>query len=35
MGIEPERTALPGLENKGFGRMTDTKCDERVNFRGI
>jgi hypothetical protein len=27
MGIEPTRAALPGLENKGFGAMTDAKCD--------
>jgi hypothetical protein len=33
MGLEPTRKALPGLENKRFGRMTDPKCDGRVNFR--
>jgi hypothetical protein len=35
MGIEPTREALPGLENKRFGAMTDAKCDGRVNFRDI
>jgi hypothetical protein len=35
MGIEPTREALPGLENKRFAAMADTKCDQRVNFRGM
>ena len=35
MGIEPTRAALPGLENKRFGAMTDPKCDWRVNFRDM
>jgi hypothetical protein len=35
MGIEPTRAALPELENKRFGAMANTKCDWRVNFRGM
>ncbi len=35
MGIEPTRAPPPALENKQFGAMTDTKCDGRVNFRGM
>jgi hypothetical protein len=27
MGIEPTRRALPGLENKRFAAMANTKCD--------
>jgi hypothetical protein len=35
MGIEPTRKAPPGLESKEFGAMADTKCDGRMNFRGM
>jgi hypothetical protein len=35
MGIEPTRAPPPALENKQFGATTDTKCDGRVNFRGM
>jgi hypothetical protein len=35
MGIEPTGKALPELENKRFGAMTNAKCDWRVNFRGM
>ena len=35
MGIEPTGKALPELENKRFGAMADSKCDQRVNFRGM
>jgi hypothetical protein len=35
MGIEPKRTVLPELKNKRFGAMADSKCDQRVNFRGM
>ena len=35
MGIEPTEKALPELENKRFGAIADSKCDWRVNFRGM
>jgi hypothetical protein len=35
MGIELTRAAIPGLENKRFGAMTNAKCDGRVNFRDM
>jgi hypothetical protein len=35
MGIEPTRAALPELKNKRFGATANTKCDGRVNFRGM
>src|ERR1700679_1239307 len=35
MGIDPTRKALPGLENKRFGRIADPKCDGHVNFSGM
>ncbi len=35
MGIEPTRTAPPGLENQQFGAMAGAKCDVRVNSRGM
>src|SRR5258708_4813468 len=35
MGIEPTRQHLPGLKNRGFTAMKNTKCDGRVNIRGM
>jgi hypothetical protein len=35
MGIEPTGKALPELENKRFRASAETKCDWRVNFRGM
>jgi hypothetical protein len=35
MAIEPIGKVVPDRENKQFGAITNTKCDRRVNFRGI
>jgi hypothetical protein len=35
MGIEPTGTALPGLERTLFDATVNTKCDLRVNLRGM
>jgi hypothetical protein len=34
MGIELMGKALPEPENKRFRMNADSKCDQRVNFRG-
>ena len=35
MGIEPTRAVLPSAQNMRFGAIADSKCDQRVNFRGM
>jgi hypothetical protein len=35
MGIEPARSMLRKLENKGFEAISNPKCDGRGNFHGI
>ena len=35
MGIEPIRAVLTSVQNKRCGAIADSKCDWRVNFRGM